>query len=126
MKFEKGHIPFNKGKVHLKEANNPNWKGDEVGYTALHDWLRKNFGKANKCEICKILIAKKYEWALLKGKEYERKRENFWQLCSKCHTKYDDKCPSAWNKGRKETRPEVLKRQRESHKGLKYKERVNL
>jgi hypothetical protein len=31
----------------------------------------------------------RYEWALLKGKMMERKRENFIQLCMSCHRKYD-------------------------------------
>ena|SRR3990167_10318964 len=81
-----------------KGKENQNWKGDKVGYFGIHDWLQLNFGKANKCEQCGSI--KKIQWAKLKGKEYERKRENFWQLCSKCHIIYDDTIiKGGWNKG---------------------------
>lgn len=126
MRFRKSQIPWNKGKTHLKESKNPNWKGDNVGYTALHDWLRKNYGKASKCEHCKTLNAKRYEWALIKGKKYQRKRENFIELCPKCHAKYDNKVPAGWNKGRKETRLEVLKKQSLSHLGNKHSDETRL
>lgn len=77
-----------------------NWKGDDVGYCGIHTWLRKNFGKANRCENPKChyprMGAKKwlekpygYEWALKKGKEYKRKRNHFIQLCTSCHRKQD-------------------------------------
>jgi len=77
-----------------------NWKGDEVGYHGIHVWLHKNFGKANKCENEKCFYPRmgskkflrkpyRYEWALLKGKEYKRIRSNFIQLCIACHRKYD-------------------------------------
>ncbi|HEC65379.1 MAG TPA: hypothetical protein ENI23_08795 [bacterium] len=70
----------------------PNWQGDKVGYKGLHQWVNKKFGKANKCEnkSCNK-TSDMYEYSLLKGKEYERKRENFWQLCVKCHRSYDAK-----------------------------------
>lgn len=71
-----------------------NWKGDKVGYSALHDWLGLHFGKANKCEQCgKTGIGKQIQWALIKGMKYERKRENFWQLCARCHVHYDNTIP---------------------------------
>lgn len=73
----------------LKGEESFNWK-EKVGYHAVHDWLNLNFGKADKCEniSCKN-ISKKFEWSKLKGELYERKRENFWQLCKSCHTYYD-------------------------------------
>lgn len=69
----------------------PSWKGDDIKYAAIHNWLRSTFGKANKCEslTCNGRNSRKYTWSLLKGKEYQRKRENFWMLCYSCHTKYD-------------------------------------
>lgn len=60
---------------------------EKVGYHAVHDWLYLNFGKANKCENCGS--DKRVQWAKLKEKSYERKRENFWQLCCLCHIEYD-------------------------------------
>ena len=89
-------------KQKARGKNSGTWKGDKVGYQGIHIWLRKTFGKANKCEICGLTnTAKKkyFHWALLKGKTYQRKRENFWMLCLKCHRHYDDTVPKGWNKG---------------------------
>jgi len=60
------------------------------GYSAIHHWLKKNFGSANKCTnplCCKT--RKKYHYALLKGKNHEHKRENYVRLCTMCHFHYD-------------------------------------
>lgn len=76
----------NYGKNHTKEKHYK-WKGDEVGYHGVHTWLRKNYGADGECEECKK--SGRLHWAKLKGKEYERKRENFRHLCSSCHKKYD-------------------------------------
>jgi hypothetical protein len=57
-------------------------------YIYVHVWLKKNHGKASKCEICHN-PGKNYNWALKKGCEYEKRLENFIQLCVSCHRKYD-------------------------------------
>lgn len=61
--------------------------------TVLHRKLRVNLGKAYKCENkeCKYESPKRFEWALIKGKKYEVKKENFMMLCPSCHRKYDYK-----------------------------------
>jgi hypothetical protein len=63
----------------------------ESKYQAIHKWLKRNFGKADRCEnpFC-LHRSKDFDWALLKGKEYEFIRENFMQLCRQCHIKYDE------------------------------------
>lgn len=67
-----------------------NWVGDKVGYDGIHSWMLSNYGKANKCESLKCKNdSKGFVWAKLRDKEYERKRENFKQLCYKCHFQYD-------------------------------------
>src|SRR3990167_325793 len=38
---------FKKGE-HTGEKH-PQWKGDQVGYRALHMWIERNLGKASKC-----------------------------------------------------------------------------
>lgn len=60
---------------------------DKVGYYAVHDWLYLNFGKATKCEQCGS--ERCVQWAKRKGFDYLRIRENFWQLCARCHMYYD-------------------------------------
>lgn len=63
---------------------------DRPSYYAIHYWLKKNYGKANECDSVNCLgRSKRYEWAKITGKEYERKRENFMRLCRSCHTLYD-------------------------------------
>lgn len=59
-------------------------------YDYIHAWMRKNFGKADHCENpqCKGKSTA-FSWALIKGKEYAMKRENFRQMCRVCHSRYD-------------------------------------
>jgi hypothetical protein len=99
--FKKGHIISQKTKEKVRERllarnwkgiNHPNWKGNNVCYRTLHYWLENNFGKAIKCENKSCNGKNKhYEWALKKGKPYEKKRDYFWQLCRSCHRKEDYK-----------------------------------
>ena len=77
MKFVKGH-------TRTRGELNANWKGDDVGYTALHDWLSLRLGQPRKCEHCKTETAKKYEWANLSG-EYKRDLKDWVRLCVACH-----------------------------------------
>lgn len=60
-------------------------------YSLIHWWLKKNFGKASKCEslTCDKKPARRYEWALRPNMKYERNRDNFMQLCKSCHIKMD-------------------------------------
>ena len=58
-------------------------------YNAIHKWLVYNYGSASKCDKCGRVNSKKYEYALIIGKKYEKNRNNFWQLCSSCHSIYD-------------------------------------
>ena len=73
---------------------NPLWKGDELGYDALHDWLHLHFGYPPICENCGKIGSRinglwTIQWAKLKGKKYIRKRKYFWGLCVRCHHLYD-------------------------------------
>ena len=72
-----------------KGKNHHSWKGDNINYHSIHDWLKFNFVK-EKCEnsICPGK-SKNLNWCLIKGKKYERRRENFKVLCHSCHFKYD-------------------------------------
>jgi len=72
-----------KGKDHWNFSKNPS-RG------AIHKWLNKWFGKANKC-VCKNCdgTSKHFEWAKIKGKKYVKKISNYQMMCRKCHTKYD-------------------------------------
>ncbi len=76
--FKKGHKPYA-------------WKGDKVGYHALHAWIARHFGKPKICEDCKTTKAKKYVWANISG-EYKRDLKDFKRLCTSCHIKFDKIC----------------------------------
>ena len=72
----------NRGKKHH------NWKGNKVGYGALHNWLRRNFGNATFCANNPTHTSKYFEWANISGK-YKRDIKDFKPLCMSCHRKMD-------------------------------------
>ncbi len=109
-------------------------------YRAIHIVIKHFWGKAIKCELCKGKNkSKRYEWSN-KNHKYTLNRKEWQQLCATCHRRYDRKKFSydtwnkglkgrqkwhntkglnktAWNKGRKENREEVIKKLRKSHLG---------
>lgn len=69
--------------------NNKKWRGNKVGYGALHDWIKNHYGKASKCENNSCLhISETYDWANISGK-YKREISDWKQLCRSCHKKID-------------------------------------
>lgn len=97
--FKKGNVPacpFKKGhkfwlgkkRPNVSGSNNKNWKGDKVGYTALHDWVRRNLGRPMVCSECGTTTSKRYEWANI-SKRYFRDITDWKRLCSKCHLALD-------------------------------------
>jgi len=58
-------------------------------YDRIHEWLCYHFSKKKICDICKTKVAKKYEFALKKKYKYRKNRNNFFELCSSCHRRYD-------------------------------------
>lgn len=94
--FKKGEPSANKGGYKLSEATKKRiseghsgekayqWKGDNVGYTTLHKWVKKVMGKATRCEKCQSLTAKRYVWANKTG-EYKRDISDWIQLCNSCN-----------------------------------------
>jgi len=90
--FKKGRSnPFkNKEQPSIKGEKNGFWKGDEVGYFALHNWVRRNYGIPTKCEECgkEIESGKGIQWANVSG-EYKRDRDDWEALCVRCHVMKD-------------------------------------
>lgn len=111
---KKGRAPWNKGKkgvyshsektkMKIRESNigkhanerSGNWKGDAVGYQALHTWLRKEFGHPIECEECGKLgrfERNRKTWNIQYAniiETYRRVRSNFKMLCRSCHMKFD-------------------------------------
>lgn len=100
MLYAKGIIsPWNKGKKYyaIIGDKNKNWKGDEVGYDALHDWVNRHLGKPDTCEFCKKsgLKGKFIQWAN-KSHKYKRDLSDWIRLCAKCHFVYDKRKLTRW------------------------------
>jgi hypothetical protein len=84
--FKKGFIPWNKNKEYLKIRNekHPLWKGENVGYNALHSWIKRKLGEKKECDICGSTKNNHYIWHNING-EYKRIFNHWQRLCSKCH-----------------------------------------
>lgn len=92
-KWMLGRTAWNKGKpaFWVENEKSPNWKGDAVGKTALHDWVKKRRGFPNKCEACGYESDShhKIHWANKSG-EYKRDLTDWVRLCVRCHKRYDN------------------------------------
>ena len=65
------------------------WKGNEVGYRALHNWVEKMLGKPSRCSDCgKVGYGRQIHWANVSGK-YLRETGDWKRLCANCHGKFD-------------------------------------
>jgi|694.fasta_scaffold143423_7 hypothetical protein len=73
----------------IKGKNAPNYR-KVVGKSQVHRWLDVHYGRPKQCEgnECRK-NSNVYDWALKKGKEYERDRKNFFRFCRSCHRIYD-------------------------------------
>ena|SRR3990167_10777734 len=95
-RFLKNPVRFWLGKKRPDFSNsqlgekNHQWKGNKVGYTALHQWLYKRLGQPKMCGHCGKSDALRYEWANISGK-YLRDVKDWIRLCKKCHCAFDRK-----------------------------------
>ena len=71
--------------INLAEKNGQ-WKGDDVGYSSLHDWIRMRLIKPLVCQHCGIRLP--YDLANKNG-NYVRDLSEWWWLCRKCHMELD-------------------------------------
>ena len=90
--FKKGFIPWNKEKEFyaIRGEKHPNWKGDNISYGGLHCWINKHWVKKSNCDFCGE--DKKIDWANKNG-IYNRNKNNYLNLCRKCHLKFDKMNP---------------------------------
>lgn len=74
----------------MQNENNPNWKGDKVGYWGVHKWVQKELGNPMRCDKCerKDLSYRQYNWANI-SRKYKRDLSDWIRLCAKCHVHYD-------------------------------------
>jgi hypothetical protein len=90
-RYPKGRKQWNSGTAGQgllpNGSTHHNWKGDKVGYQALHCWLRRWYGKAQQCEYCGTTDGR-IEWANKTG-QYLRDRSDWLNLCRRHHNWYD-------------------------------------
>jgi hypothetical protein len=67
-------------------ASNPSWKGDTVGYEALHQWIRRHFPPTGQCELCGATARTEYASV---GHTYTRNRADWTEICAPCHATLD-------------------------------------
>lgn len=85
-KLSKEHVQ----KIQLSKLGdkNPNWKGDDVEYDALHDYIKRRFPKSKLCQECGKIPP--YDIAfLLHPAKYTRNINDYKWLCRSCHTILD-------------------------------------
>lgn len=63
-----------------------NWKGDEVGYIAMHNWAHRHVKLKESCESCGSI--KRLEMANI-SQQYKRELTDWKTLCRVCHLAYD-------------------------------------
>ena len=64
-----------------------NWMGKTAKYATIHQWVIRNFGSPEKCSNCSIKNTR-IEWAN-RDHKYNRTKEDWIPLCTKCHRRYD-------------------------------------
>lgn len=74
--------------------NHPLWKGDGVGYNALHAWVKRHLKKPKWCENCFVA----YPYDLANKGIYNRDLKNWEWLCRSCHMRKDERINNL-NKG---------------------------
>ena len=75
-------------------ARTYNWKGDDVGYSALHAWVARYKEKTGVCTDCGNEVGTTRrtgtEWANVSGR-YLRDLDDFVELCIPCHRARDSR-----------------------------------
>lgn len=67
-------------------ARHHSWKGDSANYVTKHQWIYRNFGKADRCELNPSHTERYFEWHNLSG-QYLRDRSDWIMVCGSCHRK---------------------------------------
>ena len=88
VKFAKNHFGYwkNKKRPNFTGENHPLWKGDNVSYHSLHEWVYRHRGKPMICTFCGT--REDLEWAN-RSRKYKREISDWLSLCFSCHRQYD-------------------------------------
>lgn len=85
-KSEKGLANINASASLRKGEMHPNWRGNKVSYTGLHQWVRRTLEKPETCDDCKL--NEPVEVANISHK-YLRDLSDWLWLCRTCHVERD-------------------------------------
>jgi len=98
--FPKGNIPWNKGikrpykpcflrrGIRVSPATEFKYKNGSGWNVVLHNWVKKNLGKPNKCDICGTEENRVYHWSNISG-GYKKDLNDWQRCCVPCHKNYD-------------------------------------
>lgn len=74
-------------RTHIKRgAQISTWKGDEVGYIAIHNWAHLHVKLKDSCELCG---SKEILEMANRSQQYKRELDDWQTLCKKCHVTKD-------------------------------------
>jgi hypothetical protein len=76
--------------INMGESNGM-WKGDNVSYVALHDWVKYHLPKASSCQRCKKIPP--YDLANISS-EYLKDLNDWQWLCRRSHMLSDGRLHS--------------------------------
>ena len=79
---------------------NPAWKGNDIGYSALHAWIRKHLPQP-KDGLCEICHQKKFTLVANITSVYNREFKNWVWSCHSCNFLYDNSAVRGWITRRK-------------------------
>lgn len=86
----KGFRMSEEQKAKLSGENAHKWRGEKVGYSRLHKWVRENKGHPTQCSKCGKCDAnpRKMHWANV-DRKYRRVLSDFIGMCVSCHQQHD-------------------------------------
>jgi hypothetical protein len=67
---------------------------NEIKYSTAHEYLRTHHPKTGRCEFCGK-EGQRTEHALKRGRKYSKHRDDYMELCIRCHRAYDGNNPVA-------------------------------
>ena len=73
-------------------SDNPMWKGKDVGYASLHEYVRSHLPKPELCQSCGVKPA----LDLANKGTYDRDFKNWEWLCRSCHMRKDGRMGNLW------------------------------
>lgn len=105
MKLAKSANILKENKISLAKrgSNNPAWRGEDVGYPGVHDYIRSRKFKPDLCECCGERPS--IDLANISG-EYRRDLNDWEYLCRKCHMNKDGRNDALRESGRSRKLPD--------------------